>query len=212
MKTVAVWSGVAALAFVVVGMQIGSYYRRHDKSAETGASDAPATPVRKPAAVFPDDLTPTAQARGVPAAAAFQPSPTVHPMVFLRLDGKLHPWQERLREDWAADSVASTELAVIVGVPRKTMVSHHTFPNNAPPITRYLFELEISVIEAKTGKILANRLFRNVPRPLMHIEAWETTGIGRAVSHHQVFAWVSKMSKQGFPETHDPSPIVTQMD
>jgi len=68
------------------------------------------------------------------------------------------------------------------------------------------------VIEAKTGKILNNRLFRNVPRPIAHREAWETTLIGRAVSLQQVFSYVSRLSKTGFPEWHDPAPIVTQMD
>ena len=46
----------------------------------------------------------------------------------------------------------------------------------------------------------------------MPVEAWETTSIGRAVSLQQVFNWVSKTSRYGFPEVHDPNPIVTQAD
>jgi hypothetical protein len=211
MKTIAIWSGVAAFAFVIVSTQMGLFQPRRDRDESAQVEQAVAVPA-KAGTVFPDDLAPAAQARPVPLAAAYQPGPGIHPLVFLRLNGWLHAWQETLREDWAADSVGATELAVIVGVPRKTFVSAHHYPNKAPTITRYMYELEISVIEAKTGKILANRLFRNVPRPLRYMESWETTLIGRAVTQQQIFGWVSRMSKQGFPDAHDTEPIVTQMD
>jgi hypothetical protein len=213
MKMLAIWAGVGAMGFMFIGMQVGLFQPRQkaDKSAQEDEARPDAAPA-KPVAKFPQDLAPCAQAKPVPAAAEYQFGPEPHPVVFLRLDGSLHPWQEHVRDQWQAETVAQTELAVIVGTPRRTQVSYHTYPNGAPPITRWQFELEISVIEAKTGKILANRLFRNVPRPLMRIESWETTTIGRTVSLQQVFRWVSRTSQGGFPEAHDPNPIVTQMD
>jgi hypothetical protein len=213
MKVVAACSAVCGLAFIAMGLQMGIFRGGHavpSDEAETVAEEKQEP--EKAGPQFPEDLAPAAKARPVPQAAVFKPGPGPHKMAFLRIDGQLHPWHETIREDWQAEFVGSTELAVVIGNPRKVFVSHHTYPGGAPPITRWLFELEISVIEAKTGKILANRLFRNVPRPLMPVEAWETTAIGRAVSAQQVFNWVSKTCRYGFPETHDPNPIITQAD
>jgi hypothetical protein len=215
MKILAIWIGVSAVGFVLVGMQIGLFQGRSKAEESASVEEKPPEPPPPPPKVvakFPEDLAPAAQAVAVPAAAEFKPGSGPHPLVFLRLDGIVHPWQEKVREDWQAESVATTELVVVLGTPKRTKVSHHIYPGNAPPITRYMFELEMSVIEAKTGTILANRLFRNVPRPLMPREAWETTAIGQTVSLQQVFGWVSRMSRSGFPQGHDPNPIVTQMD
>ncbi len=96
----------------------------------------------------------------------YKPGSDPHLLAFLRVNGTLHPWQERLREDWKAESVRETELVVVVGTPVKRFINRIDYPGGAPPIDRYVFELEISVIEAKTGKILNNRLFRNMPRPI----------------------------------------------
>jgi hypothetical protein len=208
MKAIAIWSGIAGVVFVVTVLQMHTA-QKHD--GDDATTEAPA----KEAAVsahFPEDLAPAAQAQPVPAAAEYKPGTQPHPMVFLRLNGTLHPWQEVVREDWRAESVRETELAVVVGTPRKMFVNRTEYPGGAPPIDRYVFELEISVIEAKSGKILHNRLFRNTPRPIAHREAWETMFIGRAVSLQQVFGYVSRLSKGGFPEAHDPSPIISQVD
>jgi hypothetical protein len=211
MKTVAVWSGISALAFVIIGAQMGVFSKdRRGDDAET-VEEQPAKPAT-PGATFPDDLAPAAQAKPVRAAADYKPNSDPHPVVFLRLNGTVHPWQETVREDWRADTVATTELAVVLGVPKKVFVDRTDYVGGAPSITRYIFELEVSVIEAKTGRILANRLFRNTPRPVQRREAWEITGIGKAVSQQQVFSWVSRLAKSGFPETHDPTPIITQVD
>jgi hypothetical protein len=211
MKTIAIASGVCALTFVVIGFQIGAFGGRHKSSDDTSAAEKEAPKIT---ATFPEDLAPSAQAKPVPAAAAYKPGPDPHPIAFLRVNGTLHPWQESLREDWKAESVGMTELAVVVGTQTRAKVSYHDKWDklNAPPITRYQYDLEISVIEAKTGRILANRTFRNVPRPIDHVEAWETTSIGRAVSAAQVFNWVARTSRTGFPEAHDPTPITAQVD
>jgi hypothetical protein len=207
MKTVAVWSGIAAVIFIVMVLQM----QRRDGTEETPSDSAPVE-VDTPVAHFPEDLAPAAKAQPVPAAAEYKPTNEPHLMAFMRVNGTLHPWQERLREDWKAESVRETELVVVVGTPLKRFINRIDYPNGAPPIDRYVFELEISVIEAKTGKILHNRFFRNVPRQVERMEAWETTTIGRTVSLQQVFNYVSRLSKAGFPEVHNPTPVVTQMD
>jgi hypothetical protein len=213
MKTVAIWTVISAVAFIAMGFQMGIF--RHERAAsddEAAVEEEQPARVAKPGTKFPDDLAPAAFANPVPTAAPYKYGNDPHPMVVLAMNGVLHPWHEYVREDWAAESVATTQLVVVLGNPKKSFVSHHTYAGGAPPITRWLFELEVSVIEAKTGRILANRLFRNEPRPLMRVEAWETTAIGKAVSFQQVFHWVSRTSKVGFPENHVASPIVTVVE
>ncbi len=211
MKTIAIWSGIFAVIFVVMVLQTTSM-QTHEASEDTPTEPEKAATAPAVNARFPEDLVPAAQAKPVAAAAEYKPGPEPHLMAFLRVNGTLHPWQDNLREDWKAESVRETELVVVVGTPLKRFVNRVDYPGGAPPIDRYVYELEISVIEAKTGKILNNRLFRNVPRPIQRLEAWETTHIGRSVSLQQVFGYVSRLSKVGFSETHDPTPIVTQMD
>jgi hypothetical protein len=211
MKTVAIWSGISALAFVIIGAQMGVFHKER-RADDTEVAEEKPVVASKPITKFPDDLAPAAQAKAVEVAAEYKPGPEPHPLIYLRLNGTVHPWQETVREDWQAETVATTELAVVLGVPKKVFVDRIDYPGGAPPITRYIYELEVSVIEAKTGRILANRLFRNTPRPVMKRESWETTAIGRAVSPQQVFGWVSRQAKAGFPETHDGTPIITQAD
>jgi hypothetical protein len=210
MKVAAIGLLLSALAFFAVGMQAGLFHLERPRAAEPNIPVEPEAPP-KPIAKFPEDLAPAAYARPVPAAGEYNPGPVPHGLVFLKLNGLVHPWQENVGDDWHAESVATTELVVVVGTPRKLFVNRIDYVNG-PPISRYIFEQEISVIEARTGRILANRLFRNTPRPAMPQEAYETTLIGRSVSVQQVFSWVSETAMAGFPSTHDPNPITVQVE
>jgi hypothetical protein len=213
MKTFAVCMAIAGLVFVGMAVQMGVFYARPEVPKETVAAAAvELKPAASPRARFPQDLARAAQANPVPQAAEYAPSMEPHKLVFLKPSGAVHHWHPNVREEWQAETVEETELVVVVGTQRKQFVDHTTYPNGAPPITRYIFEAEVSVVEARTGKVLANRLFRNVPRPVNQIEAWETTAIGRSVSLQQVFGWVAGLSKVGFPEQHNPTPIITQVN
>jgi hypothetical protein len=213
MKVMAIGMGLAAVAFLAMGLQMGLLPTGRFRGVDAATTEQPDFAPGKGKSKFPEDLAPAARAEPVRAAAEYKFGPTPHPMVFLKLNGELYAsWMEGMREEWQAESVASTELVVVVGTPKRIFVNRIDYPGGAPPITRYIFELEISVIEAKTGRILANRLFRNLPRNIQQMEEWRTTAIGRAVSMQQVFAWVSATSKTGFPSAHDPAPITLQVD
>ncbi len=118
-------------------------------------------------------------------------------------------WQDKLKEQWQADSVENTSLVLVLGPQRKIFVDIIPYPNGAPPISRYKFELEASVVEAKTGRVLANRLFINMPRNIQHIETWDTTALGSPVEFRTVFYWLASGARAGFPPVDNPSPIVT---
>ena len=146
---------------------------------------------------------PAARAKPVDKAGSFKPSPEPHKLVFMKPDGSLHKWHEEIHEEWQASTVESTELVVVVGTMKKQFVQKITYPNNAPPITRNAYEVEVSVVEPKSGKILAFRTFRNEPRQVFQVEDWATTAIGRPVNWQTVFRWLSTMTKEGFPDEVD---------
>ena len=210
MKLYAVSAVIAGCIFAVyTGIQL----QVQQSEREREEVQAPAAPAPKPKRLsFPADLAPAAQAKAVPGAAAFTPGPEPHKLVILKPDGTLHSWYENLEEDWQATSVESTELVLVIGKQKKIFIEHIKYPNGAPPITRYEFDLEVSVVEAKTGRLLANQMFKNVPREIARREAWETTALGRPVPLSTVFRWVSRLAKIGFPDEFDPTPIVNRVE
>src|SRR5262249_48501016 len=108
-------------------------------------------------------------------------------------------WQELVQDDWRAESVASTELVVVVGRDRETHLSTQYYANNAPPVRRYKYELEVRVLAARTGDVLGRNRFISTPRPIRPGEAWELTKIGQPVSFKTVYDWVTTQAKAGFP-------------
>jgi len=59
---------------------------------------------------FPGDLSPAAQAHGVPTAAAFKPGALPHKLVFMTPKGELHPWHDGIPTEWQAETVEETEM------------------------------------------------------------------------------------------------------
>jgi hypothetical protein len=160
---------------------------------------------------FPQDLAPAAQAHKVEPAAAFTPGPDPHKMAMMKPDGTLHEWHESIPDEWRAYKVQETELVVVVGTQKKIFVDQTNF-QNGPPIRRYIFEVTVSVVEPKVGRVVGYKTFRQTPRPIQPWEAYEKTMIGRAVSWSFVFNWVASMTRIGFPEEIDTSPLVREAE
>lgn len=181
MKTAGLCVVCAMGAFVVMHLQL---------SGQMG-SDDPAADAKKaePAAKFPDDLTPALRSEPVKQAAPFRPSSEAHPMVVLARSGKLHPWHEQQRPEWMAESVETTELVVVVGQQRKTLLQVQSYANGAPPIRRYRYDLDAWLVEAKTGKEIARKRFTTVARPIRPRELWELTELGDPVEWAPVGQW-----------------------
>jgi hypothetical protein len=211
MKTVFGCSMAAVAAFAFMGLQTGLFGPRASKS-----SDEPAEVkvVKKSAVVraqFPEDLAPAARAKPVAAAAEFKVGDRPHKMVFLKVNGAPHEWQKDAgdyNEEWIATNVEETELVIVVSRQTRSVVDTKSF-SNGPPIERERWELEASVIEAKTGKALANRRFINLPREIRNLEAYETTSLGAPVKYLTVFNWAMNQSKFGFNSASNLAPITT---
>lgn len=211
MKTFGLFAGACGMAFLLAGFQLGIFRAPEgDDSAETEKKEALA---KKPKLRFPLDLVPAARAEAVPGAAAYDPSAQFNKMAILYTTGKLHhEWQERLREEWQAENVEETALVVVVGPQKRTHIEHIPYPGGAPPIDRYKFELEVSVVEAKTGKVLDNRMFVNIARQIQRVETWNTTALGSPVDFRTVFNWAASGSRTGFPPSDNSKPIVNYVN
>ena len=210
MKNLGLFGGIGILAFVLAAYQAGLF-----RVVPQAAVMDVISPVEKKAAKpevkaqFPKDLAPAARAEAVPAAAAYNSAAKIYRLAILKTNGTLYEdWQDKLKEEWQADSVENTSLVLVLGPQKKIFVEVVPYPNGAPPISRYKFELEASVIEAKTGKVLASRLFVNMPRKIHRVETWDTTALGSPVEFRTVFNWIAAEARAGFPLVTNSTPIV----
>jgi hypothetical protein len=215
MKTLGLCGGLSVMAFVLAGYQAGLFETASlPRSEEVAAAEEKPEPVKPEAkkpvkARFPQDLAPAARAEAVPQAAVYDASAKFHRLAILKTSGALHhAWQEKLKEEWQAEAVEDTSLVLVLGPQKKIFIEIIPYPNGAPPISRYKFELEASVIEARTGKVLANRRFISMPRNIQRIETWDTTALGSPVEFRTVFSWAASGARAGFPPLDNPTPIV----
>jgi hypothetical protein len=202
MKMFVLGFGFSGIAFLVMGYQLGLFELPEEGDEEQTVAAAAMEKKPEPAgSQFPDDLAPCCSGAPVPQAAAYDPnSREPHRLTFLYEDGKLRSdWQEMLDEDWVAEKIDQTELVVVVSKDTKSLLGIQYYPNGAPPIHRYQYDLYIRVIAAKTGRVLARNHFVSTPRGIRRVESWELTAIGQPVSFTTVFNWVKSHALAGFP-------------
>jgi len=212
MKAVLLCSVLAGLSFFGAAWQMGLLSpARPEEKKEEAVAVVPKSATR---ARFPEDLAPAARAKPLPQAKGFAATDKPCKLVFLRVNGTvMEKWQEQLEgrvDDWMATNVEETELVVVLGTQKKSLVERVPY-GNAPPVERNRYELEASVVDAKTGKVLANRVFINEPRHMNRIETWELTAVGHAVTWRTVFNWVAAHTSTGFQHAAGP-PIVNVAD
>ena len=225
MKAAIAIASLGGVLILFAGLQAGWFgpNRRADAEALVAAEqidEAPKAIAKKakqpkeappPPAAFPADLAPAARAQAVPKAAEYKPSADAHKLVFLKVNGALHPWHKthgEYNDDWHTENVEDAALVVVVGEPRKTFIDRIPF-SVGPPVDRFRWDLDVSVVAAKTGKVLASRSFVNLPRAIGKIEDMGLVTIGTPVQYRTVFLWVSGQAKVGFPVATSPNPIVT---
>lgn len=198
MKTIAIFVGCAGLVFMASALQLGLF----DTAAPPTTDSEPQAAVEEaktapPSAKFPEDLWPVLRAQPVPQAKEYQAAEK-NRLVFLRSKGGLHDWHEKVDDDWRADTVEKTELAVVLGPQYKMAIEYITFANG-PPVTRYKHELDVYVVAARSGAIVGRKRFVSVARPIQNRESWELTALGEPVGYAEVFHWVRAMARAGFP-------------
>lgn len=196
MKAAALAAGCGVFAFVLVGIQMGTF---SEPAPKIVAQEEPAKVEKKPAK-FPEALAPACKGQPVPEAADVdvRERKPAYRLALIKVAGGLHSWHTHLKSDWKADTVEATEFVVVLSPQRKTLLSVQHYPNGAPPVSRYKFELEASVVAAKSGRVLCYKKFVSVPRPVNNIEAWELTAIEEPVTFATVFNWAASQAHAGF--------------
>jgi hypothetical protein len=139
---------------------------------------------------FPFELAPAARGEAVAKAAAFALTAETHPTAILDRSGKLHEWQKYLQPDWLADTIEGTELVVVVSSQTKSWLSVQTYPNGAPPVHRYRYDMDAWLVEARTGKTIISKHFVTIARPVRRVEAWDLTELGDPVGPGEVIEWL----------------------
>jgi hypothetical protein len=130
----------------------------------------------------------------VPQAAAFNPHNETHATFIFRPNGTVHAWQERLHPDWQAGSVEETELVVILPPQTRTLLQTVNYSNGAPSIRRYQYDLDVRVLEARTGRLLGHKRFQTVARPVRPMETWALTEVGDPIAWRDVFHWLKGLT------------------
>jgi hypothetical protein len=186
MKTAALCVLCALGAFFVMFLhQTGQF-----GTPDNGPAPKEEAKQKLPPAKFPADLAPASRGQPVPRATPFVKDAETHGTTVLTRKGTLHPWHERLHPDWHAESVESTELVLVVGNQTRTILQVVTYPNGAPPITRYRYDLDVWLVEAQTGRTIKSKQFSNTARPVLPRELWEITELGDEVQWTTVAAWM----------------------
>ena len=218
MKPYLICAFFCTIGFFAMGMQLGLFGNHQTETVDDDPDASEVVAEKKPAsakrAKFPEELAPAARTQPVPIAAAFQVSNQPHKIVFMKPNGALHPWHEdhgAYHEDWHTERVEEAELIVVVGNATKHQVEVVHYGGGAPSITRYRYQLEASLVEAKTGNVLTYRSFHNIPRHARPREAWELTAIGAPVSYHTVFRWAAEIAKFGPPPTPIGTPVIVNV-
>jgi hypothetical protein len=183
MKTVAICLGCGVVAFLAMGYQMGLFADRAPVEDVTAQAVEESPPAPEPK--FPEDLSPACSGKAVPQAAAYHPSAEPHPLAFFDCGGKLRTqWQERLSSEWQPDGVYSTELVVVLGQDNKANAAPQQLATG-PETSRTAQELDVRVVEARTGKVLSRRRF----------PPGEPQKTGQFTA---VFNWVSAQAQTGF--------------
>jgi hypothetical protein len=190
MKTFAVCTVCGFVAFVAVQYHMtGSVLGFH-----IGDGGAPPPPPPAAKLKFPEALACVCRRVPVREAAPFTKNGDAHPAVVLRPNGTLHKWTERLQPGWQAESVEETQLVIVLTPQQRSLLQIVTYPNGAPPIKRFQYDMDARVLEAKTGRLVGFKHFQTVARPVRPQEIWQLTELGDPVTWHDVNVWLKQVT------------------
>ncbi len=164
------------------------------KAAEAVPVAAPAADLDKDRPLPMERLAAVTRGKGVRQAAAYHKTDRIHPAWCLAADGSVHAFNEEMPAEWRAGSVEETELVIVIGPEGRTFLSHTRFVDDAgrpaPGITRVRTHLMVGIVEAKTGKRVAQQHFFQDPRLLNAHEPGGFTELAEPVPFATVARWL----------------------
>jgi len=127
------------------------------------------------------------EGNGVVEAAIYE-GHGLHTIVLLNSSGSPHPWTNKIPMEWRPVNVTDVELVVFVGDEKETV---ETCYYDGPSIKRYQWGLNVELLEAKTGEIVAGTTLYGYTRECWEIELYKTTEIrGAHVEFEKLKQWL----------------------
>jgi hypothetical protein len=142
---------------------------------------------------FSPIMAPVINGEGIAEAAQYDPDGLgSHRLLVLTDSGSAHEWNELLPSSWVPLSSNEIDLVVLVYPEREIELDTHAYIGG-PPITRYRFETDVEVREARTGLALwEGTLKGSIPRSFPETAPVEKTRLeGDHVSFEDLEEWLS---------------------
>jgi hypothetical protein len=182
-QTIAIIVGVWLLILVVI---VGAgYFVMHNRNFQS--EFAP--------------LVDVCQNRWVSAAAAYSPTPGTHPAVGMKqASGRWQPDPYLLPRNVVAGSLAETQIVVCLGRVQEIYIESCPYYRKDEPgvektLHRYYLKQEASVVEAKTGRVIAAQTFTGKSPHYCHETEYFREDrkteklVGTAISEAEVQRW-----------------------
>ncbi len=124
-------------------------------------SDAPEAVINAPA--FTGEFTDVCNENGNEAAHPYVDEEGVHPVILLTEAGGDHEWTNKLSPQYQPASATDTELVVCIGAQTPVDIGTCDYTRGCT-IDVYIYEIEVSLIEAKTGELIDVIVFQGNSR------------------------------------------------
>jgi formylglycine-generating enzyme required for sulfatase activity len=99
------------------------------------------------------------QGKGISQAAEYEGGPGPHYIVLLSTSGEPHRWSNDIPDTWSPSNIGSTELVVCVGNERRRSIETCAYTGGGF-VERLVREIDVTVVEASTGAIVAQETLR----------------------------------------------------
>ena len=132
--------------------------------------------------------------QAIQEAAAYNKSLGMHHVVLLASFGGIHNWTQMLPKAWWPKAITDTELVALVGELMEQELQTCFYRNNAPPIVRYRLSLDVRLVSAKTGRVVAQTtLYGSIPRACDLQAPWSMTRLaGSTPALPEVKEWLEQ--------------------
>jgi len=131
------------------------------------------------------------QREGVLDSAVYTSGSEFYPVIILSENGMAHSWQRSLPDEFKPLAIQSTQLVVCVGEEKELKIE--TCKYTPPPdIDRYLYQVTVKLVEARTGRTVVIKEIRgNPPRECRQSESISTVRLdGEQVTYGQFETWL----------------------
>jgi len=137
-----------------------------------------------------DGVKEVSQGNGFTTSVTYTSNNSFQPVMLLDSNGNRHEWTDRVQRTWEPMALRFCELVAYVGTEQCNAVQ--TCPYNGPSITRYQYQLDITLYNAQSGTLIAQGTIKGkAPAPCPYSAPYSQTAIhGEHVEFSQIENWL----------------------